>query len=74
MKRLLIRGVIGISAGAVLPGGAIVAQASSYTTSSTLYLQEKSEWCWAAATKTVVKHNRAGTKDQRQLVKWILHN
>jgi hypothetical protein len=70
-RRFATRALIAVSAGAIIAGGgAIAAQAASYRTSSTLFLQEQSQWCWAAATKTVVKHNGAGTESQCQLVKW----
>jgi hypothetical protein len=62
---------LALGLGLVLVGvGAMAAEATSSSTTSTIFQQEKSEWCWAAASETVIKHDGGGTDSQCQIVEW----
>lgn len=58
----------------ILVGGGLVAFASpaaaaEKTLSMTVYVQEQSNWCWAAASKSIIKFHTGSVISQCQLVK-----
>ncbi|MCV2395172.1 hypothetical protein OEB99_12715 [Actinotalea sp. M2MS4P-6] len=57
---------------ALMLGGAgtTVAQATYRTNYATAYVQEKTNWCWVASSKTVISWVGATNSSQCQLYKW----
>lgn len=54
----------------VLGGGVSSAAAASRYNVAPIYVQEYSNWCWAATTKTVVQAYKGTSTNQCQLVMW----
>lgn len=52
--------------------GITVASAASRNNGANIYIQERSNWCWAAASRTIVRAETGDTSppSQCQLVKW----
>lgn len=52
--------------------GITAASAASRTNGANIYIQEHSNWCWAAATRTIVRAETGDTSppSQCQLVRW----
>ncbi|HWS34715.1 MAG TPA: papain-like cysteine protease family protein [Actinoplanes sp.] len=59
--------VVALAAGLILVGGP--AQGVEKTLGITKYKQEKTNWCWAAATKTIVKYQTGTVIAQCSIVK-----
>ncbi|WP_244666921.1 papain-like cysteine protease family protein [Myceligenerans indicum] len=53
----------------IVGGTVTVAEAANRSLAATIYVQEKSNWCWAATSKTVVKRTTGNTPSQCTLVK-----
>lgn len=60
-----------LAVAAILTGtGITAAQAKSHTVSAGIYVQEKSNWCWAAASRTIIHHITGTAASQCKLVEW----
>ncbi|PRY06015.1 papain-like cysteine protease family protein [Kineococcus rhizosphaerae] len=55
---------------AFLGAGVVGAQAASRMNAAAIYVQEQSNWCWSATSRTIAQHVGANAASQCQFVKW----
>jgi hypothetical protein len=69
--KLATKSVAVLAASLVLVGlGAVGADAASRFLATSMYVQEKSNWCWVAASKTIVKYHTNQNPSQCTVYKW----
>jgi hypothetical protein len=63
-------GVALVAATALAIGPALVASAATATIAAPTIAQEQSQWCWAAASKSVIKYYKGTNPSQCTVVNW----